>query len=237
MIELREFSKSYSSQRNASFAVQNFSFTCQNGEITALLGLNGAGKTTILKAIAARHFATSGTVLVDGVNASEHPEIVRNLTGFVQEEPQLPGEYTVSEYLNMVARLHGVKDFTLQTDLLSEILCKKIRTLSKGQRQRVNFAQSLLYNPPVLVLDECTSGLDPAQIIHVREFIKSLKAEHTILLSTHLMQEVEALCDKVCIIHEGKCVAFGSASHIALQYNCANLEEAFFKITSQKGSE
>ena len=115
---------------------------------------------------------------------------------------------------------------------ISDLLPKKIKTLSKGQRQRVNFAQALIYNPSVLVLDEPASGLDPAQIINMRSLVKSLKADHTILLSTHLMQEVEALCDKVYIIHEGRLAASGTADEIAAQFNCKNLEEAFFKITS-----
>lgn len=257
MIQLTAFSKSYASRKNAPLAVRDFSMTCKTGEITGILGLNGAGKTTILKAICARHFATSGEVLVEGVNASENPEQVRNLTGFVAEEPNLPGEYTVAEYLNMVAELHGVKETQIHADSrrlnkkntpssasirvhprlietlsLEELLPKKIRTLSKGQRERVNFAQALIYNPKVLVLDEPASGLDPAQILKMRSLVKSLKTDHTILLSTHLMQEVEALCDRVYIIHEGRLAASGTAEEIAAQFECKNLEEAFFKITS-----
>lgn len=236
--------------------------TCEKGCITGILGLNGAGKTTILKAITARHFATSGSVLVEGIEAGEYAEQVRNLTGFVEEEPKLPGEYTVEEYLNMVANLHGQKmpcmdagtrakrEFSekkfsyessasicvnprlIESLSLAEILPKKIKTLSKGQRRRVNFAQALIYNPKVLVLDEPASGLDPAQIINMRSLVKSLKADHTILLSTHLMQEVDSLCDKVYILHEGKIAASGRPDEIASQFKCKNLEEAFFKITS-----
>lgn len=257
MIQLTAFTKSYTSRKSAPVAVQDFSMLCQTGEITGILGLNGAGKTTILKAITARHFATSGEVLVNGINASENAETVRSITGFVAEEPNLPGEYTVAEYLNMVAELHGVKETQIHADSrrlnkkntlssasirvhprlietlsLEELLPKKIRTLSKGQRERVNFAQALIYNPRVLVLDEPASGLDPAQILKMRSLVKSLKADHTILLSTHLMQEVEALCDRVYIIHEGRLAASGTAEEIAAQFECKNLEEAFFKITS-----
>jgi ABC-2 type transport system ATP-binding protein len=254
MIQLTNFTKSYSSK--SPFAVSDINMTCEKGCITGILGLNGAGKTTILKAITARHFATSGSVLVEGIEASENAEQVRNLTGFVEEEPKLPGEYTVEEYLNMVASLHGLEtqmhadkrrlknndinssasicvNPRLIKDLsLTEILPKKIKTLSKGQRQRVNFAQALIYNPSVLVLDEPASGLDPAQIIKMRSLVKSLKADHTILLSTHLMQEVDSLCDKVYILHEGKIAASGRPNEIASQFKCKNLEEAFFKITS-----
>lgn len=284
MIELRSFSKSYSSK--SAPAVSDFSMTCAKGEITGLLGLNGAGKTTILKAICARHFATSGEVLVEGVNASENAEAVRNLTGFITEEPNLPPEYTVAEFLNMVAQLHGqekkprihtnehgqekspspsvpptsknkesvisvasvlsasntssasicVHPRLIDSLSLTELLPKKLRTLSKGQRERVNFAQALIYNPSVLVLDEPASGLDPAQILSMRALVRSLKASHTILLSTHLMQEVEALCDRVYIIHEGKFAASGTPSEIAAAHHCKNLEEAFFLITKQTDS-
>ena len=236
MIELTNFSKSYSSKSD-SFAVKDFSMVCKKGEITGLLGLNGAGKTTILKAICARHFATSGSVLVEGLNASEESEQVREVTGFVAEEPHFPEEYTVFEYLNMVAELHGMNSKTqIHADErgldITELLHKKIRTLSKGQRERVNFAQALIYNPSVLVLDEPASGLDPAQIVNMRKLVKSLKSDHTILLSTHLMQEVEALCDRVYIIHEGRLAASGTAEEIARASGCKNLEEAFFKITT-----
>ena len=276
MIQLINFSKSYSSKKDA-FAVEDFSLECKKGEITGLLGLNGAGKTTILKAITARHFATSGSVLVEGIEAGEESEKVRNLTGFVAEEPNLPGEYTVEEYLNMVASLHGQKmpcmdagtrakrefserkfsyesknprmDFLFESICvdprlikelsLKEIFPQKIRTLSKGQRQRLNFAQALIHNPRVLVLDEPASGLDPAQIIKMRSLVKFLKADHTILLSTHLMQEVEALCDRLYIIHEGRLAASGRAEEIARNAGCESLEEAFFKITntSKKSGE
>ena len=240
MVELKKFSKSYkSSPKESDFAVRNVSMTCNRGEITGLLGLNGAGKTTILKAICARHFATGGEVLVEGENPSENLEKVRNLTGFVEEEPALPGEYTVAEYLKMVANLHlsasvCVYPRLTETLALEELLPKKIKTLSKGQRQRVNFAKALIYQPKVLVLDEPASGLDPAQILNMRSLVKSLKDDRTILLSTHLMQEVDSLCDRVFILHCGKIVASGTPSEIVTAQNCKNLEEAFFKITNSE---
>ena len=254
MIQLTNFTKSYSSK--SPFAVSDINMTCEKGCITGILGLNGAGKTTILKAITARHFASSGSVLVEGIEAGENAEQVRNLTGFVEEEPKLPGEYTVEEYLSQVFSLHQEKESHTDSEFLrnsnskmilrskiesvwqyenslsiSDLLPKKIKTLSKGQRQRVNFAQALIYNPSVLVLDEPASGLDPAQIINMRSLVKSLKADHTILLSTHLMQEVDSLCDKVYILHQGKIAASGRPDEIASQFKCKNLEEAFFKIT------
>ena len=233
MIELVAFSKSYSSKKD-DFVVSDISMTCKKGEITGLLGVNGAGKTTVLKAISARHFATSGKVFVEGLDAEENFEKIRNITGFVEEEPNLFGEYTVAEYLKMIGKIHGGKMTSSLDNLLriSEIAKKKIRTLSKGQRQRVNFARSLIYEPKVLILDEPASGLDPAQIVNMRSLVKSLKKDRTILLSTHLMQEVDSLCDKIYILHEGKIVASGTPSQIVTETGSKNLEEAFFCITS-----
>lgn len=247
MVELINFTKSYSSKKNSSLAVENVNMLCKKGEITGLLGLNGAGKTTILKAVTARHMASSGKVLVEGIDAAENLEEVRNLSGFVEEEPNLPAEFTVAEYLKMTARLHDREKFSLQKkDIQSHFLCqseflkelsleellpKKIRELSKGQRQRLNFAQALIYNPPLLVLDEPASGLDPAQIFSMHSLVKSLKKDHAIILSTHLMQEVDSLCDTVYILHKGKIIARGSPEEIARQNGCKNLEAAFLKLT------
>ena len=237
MIELTDFSKCYS---NNLPAVKNVSLKCEYSKITGLIGENGAGKTTVLRAITARHFATQGTVTVNGINAEDFPETVRNLTGFVQEEPRLPAEYTVAEYLSMTARLHSVSSSRIPEDLvlslsLADLLPKKIGTLSKGQRERVNFSQALIYNPPVLVLDEPASGLDPAQIVNMRKFILSLKKDHTILLSTHLMQETEALCDYIYILHKGTVVAHGTKETLPKENGCSTLEETFFKLTQGEG--
>lgn len=235
MIELYNFSKRYRSVP----AVRDFSMVCRKGEVTGLLGLNGAGKTTILKAVCARHIADSGTVHVENHDATEETELVRNLTGFVTEEPVLPDEYTVREFLNGVKSLHhgagakpaGRPGVFLDMLDIGSLADKKIRTLSKGQRERVNFAQAVLYDPPVLVLDEPASGLDPAQIAGVRRLVQALKKDHTILLSTHLMQEVSALCDVVYILHEGRCAASGTPEEIAAKSGGGSFERAFFRIT------
>ncbi len=237
MIELIGFSKNY---KNFT-AVNDFSIKCESGKITGILGPNGAGKTTILKAVCARHFASKGKVLINGFDACEDAEQIRSLTGFVTEQENLPGEYFVHEYLSQMADLHGlskdeklsaIKRVSKECDL-DDIVTKKIRTLSKGQRERVNFAQALIHNPPVLVLDEPASGLDPAQILRMRKLVTSLKENHTILLSTHLMQEVDALCDTIFIINRGKLVASGTAEDIKKQTSCKTLEDAFFKLTVQ----
>ena len=243
MIELVNFTKIYPSQKEPS--VSDFSMKCQQGKITGLLGLNGAGKTTVLKAICGRHFASGGKVFVDEIDASEECEKVRSLTGFITEEPNFPPEYSVAEYLKMRAALasasicvhprqKNILDLIKKLSL-EELLPKKLKALSKGQRQRVNFAQALIHSPSVLVIDEGTSGLDPAQILSMRNLIKSLKNDHTILLSTHLMQEVESLCDDIYIIHHGKCLAAGSKEDILRQTSSKNFEEAFFRLTGVNG--
>ena len=216
---------------------------CRTGEITGILGPNGAGKTTILKAICARHFATDGTVLVEEADAALETEKVRSMTGFVMEQSNLPGELKTSEFLKIVFETYGEfqknhveyekrsEEIKRQFSLES-VWNEKIKNLSKGFKERVNFAQALIYNPPVLVLDEPASGLDPAQIVNMRKIVLSLKKNHTIVLSTHLMQEVDALCDSVYILSRGKCVASGTGSKIAAENGCKNLEEAFFKLTN-----
>ncbi|MCR5724188.1 MAG: ABC transporter ATP-binding protein [Treponema sp.] len=238
MIELIHFTKRYA-KKNAP-AVHDLNMSCRPGTITGLLGLNGAGKTTVLKAVCARHFATSGAVIVNELNASDEAEKVRLATGFVSEQAMLPGEYTVLEYIRLRAALYGLSgcaadealERTLDWCALGDVRHQKIRTLSKGYAERVNFAQALVHNPPVLVLDEPASGLDPAQIVQMRALIKRLLPERTILLSTHLMQEVDALCDTVYILHKGACVASGKPEHIVRETGAENIEKAFFALTS-----
>lgn len=232
MIELVGFSKSY----KAKNAVSDFDMVCAENEITGLIGLNGAGKTTILKAVCARHFASSGNVFVDGVDCALEPERVRRTTGFVQEKADFPGDFKVSEFIRMRAEIFSASSDSVASVVrkcdLEEIWDERIKNLSKGQQERVNFAQALVNEPSVLVLDEPASGLDPSQIVRMRKLVKSLKGGRTILLSTHLMQEVDALCDKVYIISSGRRVEFGTPSEIVARTKSKNLEDAFFKLTS-----
>lgn len=238
MIELKNFSKEYDSFK----AVSNLSYTFEKGTITGILGPNGAGKTTILKALTGRHFASEGKVIFsETIDASQAPEKIRNLTGFVEETASLPGEYTVKEYITFVAELHGCNQAAVENVIkkcsLEEYKNKKINSLSKGYKERVNFAQALVYNPEILILDEPASGLDPQQIVNMRALVKDLSKDHTIILSTHLMQEVEALCEKVLIINHGKLLAQGTKDEIVKNTVTKNLEEAFFKLTSSTGKE
>ncbi|MBQ5998705.1 MAG: ABC transporter ATP-binding protein, partial [Treponema sp.] len=224
MIELIDFSKSYS--RNKKNIVQNVSLKADKGSVTGLLGLNGAGKTTIIKALCALHFADSGKIIVtrDGrkYNAENNTEAVKKSIGYVPEQPELPGFLTVREYLLFVQKLYDVQkenqkslfEKTTAECMLESALEKRIGTLSKGFKQRVCLAAALIHNPENLILDEPVNGLDPAQIIQFRKIIKHAAETKTVLLSTHLMQEVQALCTKIYIISDGKISAEGTAEQI-----------------------
>ncbi len=254
MIEVDSFTKIYGMKRTDSKAVDGVSFVARPGVITGLLGPNGAGKTTILKAICALHYPTQGAVRVMGRDVESFPVEVRSLVGYVSEQPALIGSLTAKDFLQYAGELRfagrasmlaaGVEGQAVSQESLSqavervveecqlqEVLHKPISHLSKGYRQRLSFAQALLHNPPVLVLDEPVSGLDPAQIRQMRDMIKRLGREKTILLSTHLMQEVEALCQQVHIISRGRLVASGSAQEIAATTSTKSFEDAFLKLT------
>lgn len=239
MIQTENFTKKYGKYT----AVKEINLSAQAGCITGLLGPNGAGKTTILKAVCGLHYATSGTVSVQGIDVAENPVAVKELVGYVSEQPALFGSYSVQDFLEYgakvrLASLDKGKNYYIEAVEKVSSLCniqsvmdKKIRELSKGYRQRLSFAQALIHDPPVLVLDEPVSGLDPAQIHQMRTLIKNLSATKTILLSTHLMQEVEALCQVVHIISDGRLVASGSVSQIAQATGCNSFEEAFLHLT------
>lgn len=257
MIEVDSFTKIYGMKKADSKAVDGVSFVARPGVITGLLGPNGAGKTTILKAICALHYPTQGAVRVMGRDVESFPVEVRSLVGYVSEQPALIGSLTAKDFLQYAGELRfagragvqvaGAEDQAVseasweslsqavervvEECQLQEVLHKPISHLSKGYRQRLSFAQALLHNPPVLVLDEPVSGLDPAQIRQMRDMIKRLGREKTILLSTHLMQEVEALCQQVHIISRGRLVASGSAQEIAASSGTGSFEDAFLKLT------
>jgi ABC-2 type transport system ATP-binding protein len=209
-ISVRSVTKLYGEQK----ALDNVSFEVKTGEIVGFLGPNGAGKSTMMKIITGFIPASSGSVFVNGIEASaENPEIKKNI-GYLPENNPLYPEMYVREYLGFAASLYK-KGITARTriDEIVEMTGltleqkKKIGTLSKGYRQRVGLAQALIHNPDILILDEATTGLDPNQIIEIRNLIKEAGREKTILLSTHIMQEVEAICNRVIIIDKGKIVA------------------------------
>ena len=235
MVSLVDFTKAY----NSSVAVDKVNMNFEKGKITGILGPNGAGKTTILKAICARHFATKGKVLVNQIDAQEESEEIKKITGFVEESAVLNSSLTVLEYLNFKAELYKVPaekiDSTIKLCSLEEVKNKKVKNLSKGYMERVNFAGALIYDPEVLILDEPATGLDPAQIIKMRSLVKELAASKTIILSTHLMQEAEALCDKIYILNRGKVLAEGSIYEICKLTGCADLEKSYFKLIENDG--
>lgn len=237
MIELAHFSKNYGS----STAVSDVSFTAKDSKITGLLGANGAGKTTILKAICAIHYATSGSVLVDNINVEDEPLKVKSITGYVSENPRFYENFTVIDFLKFIADVRfcnlskpeknaAIKErtsYAIETCALNDVLSKKIAALSKGYRQRLAFAAAIMHEPKILVLDEPVSGLDPVQIQEMRALIKSMSKDKTILLSTHLMQEVSALCDEVVILTKGRLAASGTPDEILQKSGKSNLEDAF----------
>lgn len=194
-------------------ALDAVSFEAPKGSITGFLGPNGAGKSTTMKIATGYIAATSGSILVNDINVSKDPLAVKKITGYLPEHNPLYLEMYVKQYLEFVATSYKVNEVKNRLGKMIE-LCglereqsKKIRALSKGYRQRVGLAQALIHDPEVLILDEPTSGLDPNQLVEIREVIKEASQEKTVILSTHIMQEVEALCDKVVIIDKGKIVA------------------------------
>lgn len=194
-------------------ALDGISFSAEKGSITGFLGPNGAGKSTTMKIATGYIQSTSGTIRVAEVNVLTHPIKVKRLTGYLPEHNPLYLDMYVREYLRFIASAYGLKDKKKRTEEIVE-RCglsleqhKKIRALSKGYRQRVGLAQALIHDPEVLILDEPTSGLDPNQLVEIRKVIKEASADKTVILSTHIMQEVESLCDKVVIINKGQIVA------------------------------
>lgn len=219
MIEVQNLTKAYGAVR----AVNAISFDIQPGEIVGFLGPNGAGKTTTMRILTGYHPATSGTATVAGYDVHTHPLEVKKRVGYLPESVPLYLEMVVASYLSYVAELKGVgrsKRKSAVADVmercgLSHMQSRLIQNLSKGYRQRVGLAQALLGNPPVLILDEPTVGLDPKQIIGIRQMIKDLAEQHTVLLSTHILPEVSMVCKRVLILHKGQIVAEKSMDDLA----------------------
>ncbi len=216
-IQVSSLSKVYDTQK----AVDNISFTLKKGEIVGFLGPNGAGKSTTMKIITGYLPATTGSVTVCGFDVQAKPMDIRRRIGYLPEANPLYYEMYVREYLKFSAGIHKlgkgsnarVEQMVEMTGLTKEAH-KKIGALSKGYKQRVGLAQAMLHDPEVLILDEPTTGLDPNQIIEIRELIKNIGKEKTVLLSTHIMQEVQAMCSRVMIINNGKIIADDSIEHL-----------------------
>ncbi|MBQ3528470.1 MAG: ATP-binding cassette domain-containing protein [Clostridia bacterium] len=210
MIEVSGLVKVY----GTNVALDNISFTAGEREIVGFLGPNGAGKSTCMNIMTGYLSSNAGTVKIGGVDISEKPDEAKKLIGFLPEQPPVYGDMTVIEYLDFVYELKGCKynrkkhlDEVCKVTRISDVKKRLIKNLSKGYRQRVGIAQALVGNPKVLIFDEPTVGLDPKQIIEVRNLIRTLGREHTVILSTHILSEVQSVADRIIIINEGKLLA------------------------------
>jgi ABC-2 type transport system ATP-binding protein len=218
MIKVEGLTKRYA----RTVAVDNISFEVAKGQIVGFLGPNGAGKTTTMRVLTCFLPPTAGSASVAGFDVLEHPMEVKRRIGYLPESPPLYPEMEVSEYLSFVGRLKNISsadigrrvDEVIGRCAIGDVRNKLISKLSKGYRQRVGLAQAIIHNPDVLILDEPTSGLDPKQIIEIRELLRSLAGEHTIILSTHILSEVEHTCDHVIIINQGKLVAIDTVANL-----------------------
>lgn len=208
MIEVRNLTKVYGKKK----AVDDLSFTIEDGEIFGFLGPNGAGKSTTMNIITGCLSATEGTVVIDGNDIFEEAYKAKKNVGYLPEQPPLYMDMTVEEYLRFVAEAKKVKkdklpeevDRVMKKSSILDVHNRMIKTLSKGYKQRVGIAQALIGNPKVIILDEPTVGLDPRQILEIRDLIRNLGKEHTVILSSHILQEVNSVCDKIMIIAHGK---------------------------------
>ncbi|WHZ22590.1 MAG: Gliding motility-associated ABC transporter ATP-binding protein GldA [Nitrospira sp.] len=211
MIDVRNITKRYGNLT----AIDRVTFRVEKGEVLAFLGPNGAGKTTTMRILTCFMPATEGSAQVAGFDCADQPEAVKQRIGYLPETPPVYQELTVFEYLSFVGRLRGLSGAELKTGMdrvverlsLGSVRQRLIANLSRGYRQRVGLAQALIHDPPVLILDEPTVGLDPKQIIEIRELIKSLAGSHSVILSTHILPEATAVCQRVVIINGGRIVA------------------------------
>lgn len=219
MIEIRNLVKTYGKVT----ALDDVSFDVGKGEILGFLGPNGAGKSTAMNIITGYLAPTSGSVIVDGIDVADKPLEVRKMIGYLPEQPPLYGDMTVNEYLNFICDLKSVsqkKRKNMLDDItyivkIGDVRKRLVRNLSKGYRQRVGFAQALVGDPPILILDEPTVGLDPKQIIEIRKLIRSLGKKHTVIFSSHVLSEISATCDRIIVISEGRLVADSKADELS----------------------
>ena len=219
MIEVRDLFKYYGDRR----AVGPLSFAIEEGEIVGLLGLNGAGKTTALRVLACDLLPSSGTVRVDGIDVVDQPGEVRRRIGYLPDTPPLYTEMTVHEYLRFAARLRGVQKADVerrvraaeQDTQLEAVSDDLISSLSHGFRQRVGIAQAVVHDPRLLILDEPITGLDPLQIVEMRQLLRGLRGKHTIVLSSHILTEISETCDRLLVLRGGEIVASGTEEELS----------------------
>lgn len=228
-ITIQNLTKKYGEQ----LALDNVSFSIQKGEVVGLLGPNGAGKSTLMKSVTGAILPTSGEIEVDGFSVLKQPIETKKKIGFLPENNPLYYEMYVKEYLQFVANLRKENkqriEEVIQKVGLTPESHKKIGQLSKGYKQRVGLAQAILSNPEILILDEPTNGLDPNQILEIRDVIREIGKSKTVILSTHIMQEVEALCSRVILLNKGKVISDSPIEEFKGQYK--SLEDAFHQLT------
>ena len=219
MIQVDGLTKYY----GARAAIADLSFSIEQGGVVGFLGLNGAGKSTTLKVLGCVLLPTSGTVTIDGYDVTKNPHDIRQRIGFLPDTPPLYDEMTVGDYLTFVAQLRGVSGSQVgvrvreveKTCFLEDRHADPISSLSHGYRQRVGVAQALVHRPRLLILDEPTGGLDPVQIVEMRELIRRLKGEATVLVSSHILTEISQICDRYLVLHEGAIIADGTEAALA----------------------
>jgi ABC-2 type transport system ATP-binding protein len=239
MIEVRHLTKYYGEYP----AVRDVSFAVEKGQVVGFLGPNGAGKSTTMRILAGFLTASSGTATVGGRDVFWDPIEARRRIGYMPESCPLYGDMRVDEYLWFRAGLKGLSrgerrdrvGYVSERCWLTDVRRQLIGTLSKGYRQRVGLADALLADPPVLILDEPTAGLDPTQIRETRKLMRELGQMHTMLLSTHILSEVEATCDSVIVIYQGRVVEDGSLSAVRQRHRNKPLEDIFVQLTGQEG--
>ena len=239
MIEVSHLTKQYGNH----LAVDDVSFTVADGQICGLLGPNGAGKSTIMNILTGYLSATSGQVTVAGHPLPEEADAAKACVGYLPEQPPLYPEMTVQEYLTFAAELKGVKKAERKEQVcraarrtgLEAVLPRLIRNLSKGYKQRVGIAQALLGSPRLIILDEPTVGLDPAQVIEIRKLIRELGRAHTVILSSHILSEVQAVCQQILILSKGHLAAAGSLEELTADGK--SLEEVFLELTDGESEE
>jgi ABC-2 type transport system ATP-binding protein len=241
MIQVENLSKRYRDR----VAVDELSFEVKQGEILGFLGPNGAGKSTTMRVLTGFLPPSSGIAKIDGYDVFEKPLEVKRRIGYLPEIPPLYTDMTVVDFLKFASRIKGVESKRIKGEVervanlasVADVMDRVVANISKGYKQRVGMAQALLNDPPVLILDEPTVGLDPSQIIEVRELIKSLAGKHTIILSTHILPEVTMTCQKVLIINKGKRVAYDDLTQLAQKFKDEakgelSLEQIFLKLTT-----
>lgn len=223
-------------------AVQNLSLKAKQGEVIALLGPNGAGKSTLMNMISGYLVPSAGEIKVLGKNIRNYPIESKQNIGFLSEGAPLYPDLSVVRFLDYMAELRGFSGFVRDDKVkkaaelakIENVMSQKIETLSKGYLRRVGFAQSILSNPPILLLDEPTDGLDPNQKVHIREMIEKMGKDKTILISTHLLEEAESVCNRIILINKGQIVADGTLAQVLAQNRTKSLEKVFHKLTSMQ---